>query len=75
MNTQVHHFWSFEWPIWKNNHLHIGIAGKCGIGKSTLVNTLRNLKPKEEGAAKTSDKDECTMEPTPYEYHPFQDSR
>ncbi|XP_043943340.1 T-cell-specific guanine nucleotide triphosphate-binding protein 2-like [Protopterus annectens] len=45
--------------------LHVAVTGSTGTGKSSLINALRGLNDKDEGAAPT-DVMECTMEPTPY---------
>ena len=34
-------------------NLHFAVTGTAGCGKSTLVNSLRGLRPSEDGAAKT----------------------
>ncbi|KAL0482543.1 hypothetical protein AKO1_014435 [Acrasis kona] len=44
---------------------NIAFAGTSGIGKSTMINSLRGLKEGDEGAAKC-DYDECTMEVARY---------
>ncbi|XP_043943339.1 interferon-inducible GTPase 5-like [Protopterus annectens] len=45
--------------------LHVAVTGSTGTGKSSLINALRGLNDKDEGAAPT-DVMECTMEPAPY---------
>ena len=47
--------------------VNIAITGSSGTGKSSLINCLRSLKPKDEGAAKVGVK-ETTKEPHPYPY-------
>jgi len=61
--------WFQDTPFWKKpGTVHVGFVGRCGIGKSTLVNTLRGLRACDEGAAEVSNARECTLNPTPYEY-------
>jgi predicted GTPase len=36
---------------WKDKKLVVGVTGHTGSGKSSLINTLRGLKAKDEGAA------------------------
>jgi GTP-binding protein EngB required for normal cell division len=47
------------------NTINIAITGCSGAGKSTLINTLRDLHPRDPGAAKTG-VSETTMEAKPY---------
>jgi predicted GTPase len=46
--------------------LLIAITGETGVGKSTFINTIRNLSPDDPGAAKTSSYKECTKEVKAY---------
>ncbi|KAJ0063211.1 hypothetical protein NL108_013382 [Boleophthalmus pectinirostris] len=55
-----------------NVSLNIAITGESGSGKSSIVNVLRGIKNKTDGAAPTSPV-ETTKEPTPYPY-PKQDN-
>ncbi|XP_060589992.1 interferon-inducible GTPase 1-like [Ruditapes philippinarum] len=36
---------------WNEIELNVGITGNAGVGKSSLINALRKLKPSDEGAA------------------------
>ncbi|XP_072361084.1 interferon-inducible GTPase 5-like [Scyliorhinus torazame] len=49
----------------QNTELHIAVTGESGGGKSTFINTMRGLRRKDKGAAKTGTT-ETTMKPTPY---------
>jgi predicted GTPase len=42
--------------------LLIAITGETGAGKSTFINTIRNLSSTDTGAAETDSLEECTME-------------
>jgi predicted GTPase len=53
---------------WKNCTLNIAVTGNSGVGKSTLINTIRSLRAYDHGAAAVN-VIECTTEPTPY-IHP-----
>ncbi|XP_019637042.1 PREDICTED: T-cell-specific guanine nucleotide triphosphate-binding protein 1-like [Branchiostoma belcheri] len=37
---------------WKKQKVYVGIVGDPGAGKSTFINSIRELKPKQKGAAK-----------------------
>jgi predicted GTPase len=52
---------------WKDEKVNIGVIGEGGAGKSTIVNSLRDLYASDTGAAKTDCVD-CTKLPTPYPY-------
>jgi len=53
---------------WKDVKVNIGFTGNSGVGKSSTINTLRDLvSPDEPGWAKVSVNEETKM-PTPYEY-------
>ena len=47
--------------------VNLAITGQSGAGKSTIINTLRSLLPKEFGAARVGTS-ETTMVPTPYPF-------
>ncbi|XP_038630625.1 uncharacterized protein LOC119951486 [Scyliorhinus canicula] len=49
----------------QNTELHIAVTGESGAGKSSFINTMRGLRRKDKGAAKTGTT-ETTMKPTPY---------
>ncbi len=57
---------------WKRVPLNIAVTGNGGVGKSTFINTVRSLKPTDEGAAKV-DVTESTIEVTEYA-HPDHDN-
>ena len=52
---------------WKNTKVTIGITGCSHRGKSTFINTVRNIKPGDRGAAAVKNK-ECTYKPGFYEF-------
>ena len=52
---------------WRDTKITIGVVGESHSGKSSLINELRGLKPRDKGAAAVKNR-ECTKEPTPYEY-------
>ena len=52
---------------WKETKITIGVVGESHSGKSSLINELRGLKPRDKGAAAVKNR-ECTKKPTPYEY-------
>ncbi|XP_045166299.2 interferon-inducible GTPase 5-like isoform X2 [Mercenaria mercenaria] len=37
---------------WKNLELNVAVTGNSGVGKSSLINALRKVKPSDENAAK-----------------------
>uniref|UniRef100_UPI0037E91B20 interferon-inducible GTPase 5-like n=1 Tax=Semicossyphus pulcher TaxID=241346 RepID=UPI0037E91B20 len=54
----------------KNTPLNIAVTGECGSGKSTLVNALRDIDNRDEGAAPTGSAG-TTVEVTPYPHPNF----
>ena len=38
---------------WKTEEVKFGITGRAATGKSTFINTIRNLKPGDDGFAMT----------------------
>ncbi|XP_052237081.1 uncharacterized protein LOC127848565 isoform X2 [Dreissena polymorpha] len=52
---------------WKNVQIKIALTGQTGVGKSSLINALRNMKEDDVGGAKIGCT-ETTKEPTPYSY-------
>jgi predicted GTPase len=50
--------------------INIALTGDTGSGKSTLINTLRGLRPNDKGAAKVGTV-ETTLKPVPYEHPNF----
>ena len=43
------------------------MVGESHSGKSSLINALRGLTPRDKGAAAVENR-QCTKKPTPYEY-------
>ena len=56
---------------WKKEQVKFAITGRSATGKSTFINTIRNLKPRDDGFAKTGSGN-MTLEPTLY-MHPKND--
>jgi GTP-binding protein EngB required for normal cell division len=56
---------------WKTEQVKIAITGRSATGKSTFINTIRNLKPGDDGFAKAGCGD-TTKAPTLY-IHPTND--
>ena len=56
---------------WKTEEVKFGITGRAATGKSTFINTMRNLKPGDDGFAMTGSGD-TTITPTLYR-HPKND--
>lgn len=52
---------------WEETKVSIALIGAACCGKSSLINTIRGLEPRDEGAAEVGIF-ECTIEPTPYEF-------
>jgi predicted GTPase len=50
--------------------INVALTGDTGSGKSTLINTLRGLRPTDKGAAKVGTV-ETTLKPVPYEHPNF----
>merc|ERR1712096_190644 len=48
--------------------VHFGVAGPAGSGKSTFINTLRDLGCKDHGAALKSFDGDGTFAPNPYHF-------
>ncbi|CAD7937332.1 unnamed protein product [Amoebophrya sp. A25] len=58
----------YRCPEWLSTHrINFAVAGAGGVGKSTLINTLRGLKAKDPLAAQVGAK-ETTMEPMDYRF-------
>ncbi len=57
---------------WKRVPLNIAVTGNAGVGKSTFINTMRGLEPRDKGAAKV-DVTQATTEVTEYA-HPDHDN-
>ena len=56
---------------WKGEHVTFAITGRGATGKSAFINTIRNLKPGDDGFAKTGSGN-TTITPTLYK-HPRND--
>ena len=52
---------------WQNTKVNIGITGLSHRGKSTFINTVRDIKPGEPGAAAVKNQ-ECTVKAGFYEF-------
>ncbi|XP_045158281.2 interferon-inducible GTPase 1-like isoform X2 [Mercenaria mercenaria] len=52
---------------WKEKYVKIAIAGNSGTGKSSLINTLRGMRPGDKGAAKVG-VTETTTEAVSYRF-------
>ena len=56
---------------WKKEEVKFAITGRSATGKSTFINTIRNLKPGDDGFARAGSGD-TTIKPTLY-MHPTND--
>ena len=56
---------------WTREQVKFAITGRSGTGKSTFINTIRNVKPEDDGFAMTGSGD-TTTQPTLY-MHPTND--
>ncbi|CAF4840044.1 unnamed protein product [Rotaria socialis] len=68
MESGLHNYESFlsdQATRWERCPLSIAVTGSAGQGKSSLINTLRGLKPGSDGAAKVCEV-ECTQEIAEY---------
>ena len=54
-----------ELEAWKAKKLNVAVVGSSGQGKSSIINTIRGLKPKDTGAARVGIT-ETTLTITPY---------
>ncbi|CAF1002954.1 unnamed protein product [Didymodactylos carnosus] len=57
--------------VWKDQPLDIAVVGSSGVGKSTFINTMRNLMPEDPGAADVGVV-ETTLQPTPYQHSEYE---
>ena len=48
--------------------MKLAVTGKTGVGKSSFINTIRNMKPGDPGFATTSYSGNTTEKATVYEY-------
>lgn len=55
-----------SWLITKDC-INVAVTGNSGVGKSSFINTMRGLRPRDEGAADVS-LNETTMQPTGYDF-------
>jgi GTP-binding protein EngB required for normal cell division len=53
---------------WRNEPFKLAVTGKSGVGKSSFINAIRNLKLGDPGFAATSCSGNTTKHPTVYEY-------
>ena len=53
---------------WRNEPVKLAVTGKSGVGKSSFINAIRNLKPGDAGFATTSCSGNTTEKATVYEY-------
>jgi small GTP-binding protein len=53
---------------WKDEPVKLAVIGKSGVGKSSFINTIRNMKPGNHGFATTSCSGNTTEKATVYEY-------
>lgn len=63
----LHNYINDSFKEWEQTDLHVGIFGASGVGKSSLINALRNVKDTDERAAKV-DVVEVVCKPTPYQF-------
>lgn len=57
-----------EENAWKEAEVKIAVTGEAGVGKSSLINSLRNVSYGEPYFADVDTKGDTTTEPTPYCY-------
>ena len=53
---------------WRSETVKLAVTGKTGVGKSSFINTIRNMKPGNHGFATTSCSGNTTEKVTVYEY-------
>ena len=53
---------------WRSEPVKLAVTGKSGVGKSSFINTIRNLKPGDPGFAASSSFGNTTEKATVYEY-------
>ena len=53
---------------WRSEPVKLAVTGKSGVGKSSFINAIRNLKPGDAGFATTSCSGNTTEKETVYEY-------
>jgi small GTP-binding protein len=53
---------------WRSEPVKLAVTGKTGVGKSSFINTIRNMKPGNHGFATTSCSGNTTEKATVYEY-------
>ena len=53
---------------WRSETVKFAVTGKTGLGKSSFINTIRNMKPGNHGFATTSCSGNTTEKATVYEY-------
>ena len=57
-----------DFDNWKNEQVKLAVTGKSGVGKSSFINAIRNLKPGDLGFAAASSSGNTTRHATVYEY-------
>jgi GTP-binding protein EngB required for normal cell division len=53
---------------WRSEPVKLAVTGKTGVGKSSFINTIRNMKPGNYGFATMSCSGNTTEKATVYEY-------
>ena len=53
---------------WKNEPVKLAVTGKSGVGKSSFINAIRNLKSDDPGFATTSGSGNTTQHATVYKF-------
>uniref|UniRef100_A0A7S1S5E5 IRG-type G domain-containing protein n=1 Tax=Alexandrium catenella TaxID=2925 RepID=A0A7S1S5E5_ALECA len=67
----------YQPPVWlgkTRGYINVAIAGNSGAGKSSFINAVRRIRPRDPGAAKVG-VNETTMMPQAYEFAEFPRAR
>lgn len=67
LETALQHL-NEELDNWKNEPVKLAVIGKSGVGKSSFINAIRNLKSGDPGFATSSSSGNTTTDATAYEY-------